>query len=134
MITGHALWLCFIYLENYISIAKLMGAPLLYLVFWHQISSMRKCQWQNNSTLLRTSCTISIGSACLFPWAFTLAITQFPTSTTLDLRSLFLLTTLWIESIIPICSLGRLSLSKAQFHWNWPLFQLLLTPRLLITS
>ena len=134
MVTGHALWL-FIYLTNHIGIAQLMETLCHSQFFWHQISSMRwQWHWQNNSTLLCTSHTISIGSACLFPWAFMLEMTQFPTSITLDLRPIFPLTMLWLEPIIPICLLSRLSLSKAQFHWHQPLSQLLLTPRLLMTS
>ena len=102
-------------------------------VFWHQISRIRWWHWQN-STLLCTSHTISIGSTCLFPWEFTLEITQFPTSITLDLRPIFFLTTLWLEPIIPICLLSRLSLSKTQYHWHQPLSQLLLAPRFVTAS
>ena len=102
-------------------------------VFWHQISTMRWQHWQN-STLLYTSYTINIGSACLFPWAFMPEMTQLPTSITLNLRPILPLTMLWLEPIIPICSLSRLSLSKAQFHLHKPLSQLLLAPRLLTTS
>ena len=109
------------------------GNPLPKSVFWHQISSIRWRHWQN-STLLCTSHTISIGSTCLFPCAFMPGMTQFPTSITLYLRPIFPLTMLWLEPIISICSLSRLSLSKAQFHWHWPLSQLLLTLRLLTTS
>ena len=109
------------------------GNPLPKSVFWHQISSIRWWHWQN-STLLCTSHTISIGSTCLFPWAFMPEMTQFPTSITLDLRPIFLLTTLWLEPIIPIYLLSRLSLSKTQFHWHRPLSQLLLAPRLVTTS
>ena len=83
------------------------GNPLPKSVFWHQISSMRWRHWQN-STLLCTSHTISIGSACLFPRAFMLEMTQSSTSITLDLRPILPLTMLWLEPIIPICSLSRL--------------------------
>ena len=109
------------------------GNPLPKSVFCHQISSTRWRYWQN-STLLCTSHTISIGSTCLFSWAFTPEMTQFPISITLGLRPIFLLTTLWLEPIIPICLLSRLSLNKTQFHWHRPLSQLQLAPRLLITS
>ena len=109
------------------------GKPLSNSVFWHQISSISWWHWQN-SILLCTSHTICIGYICLFPWAFTLEMMQFPTSITFDLRPILPLTMLWLEPIIPICLLSRLSLSKAQSHWHWPLSQLLLTPRLFTTA
>ena len=109
------------------------GNPQPRKVFWHQISTMRWWHWQN-STLLYTSHTFNIGSACLFPWAFIPEMTQFHTSIILDLRSILPLTMLWLEPIFPICLLSGISLSKAQFHWHWPLSQLLLPPRLLPTS
>ena len=109
------------------------GNPLSKSVFWHQVSTMRWQHWQN-STLLYTSHTINIGFACLFYWAFSPEMTQFRTFITLDLRPILPLTMLWLEPIIPIWLLSRLSLSKTQFHWHWPLSQLLLAPRLVMTS
>ena len=79
---------------NPISIAQLMGTLYYSQFFWHQISSMRWQWWQNNITLLCTSHSISIGSACLFLWELTLEMTQLPTSITLDMRLALLLTML----------------------------------------
>ena len=109
------------------------GNPLPKSVFWHQISSIRWRHWQNR-TLLYSIHTICIGSACIFPFVLILEMTKFPTFIILDLKAIFLLTMLLLKSIIPICSLSGLSLNKAQFHWQQPLSQLLLPPRLLTTS